>query len=251
MTDFFKAAIKCDVATAKNSPMYIDQTAVMEEQYRHERLVDATLKTEQLLHELELKQEMERRNDSMYVQGAGASCQSQTSPPLYKAPPHTTMHLPPQERTPGTKAMLTKINERSNLWRQKLADNHSTMKSQEQIENEKQLDRLAFRQREAERELNALVVSRQIAAREAEAEARRRLEGAEKKKRRVHPIDVLQQKVQEELAKDMAEGAKAIDGQLAIETAPIDRIYEDEQLRSIRTFKRNQINHIPSPFTQQ
>ena len=244
MSLFFKAAMKCDMGTAREVPMYIDKREVMEEQFRHDRLVEQCLQTEQLLHEIEQKhkasmaQQSTAKSTSQEGDDLAASGVDQTGEsPKYRAPPQCTGHLSPEQRTPGSRAIQHPINDRANLWRQKLSHDHAASNQHEREERAREKEILATRQREAQRELNALVISRQVAAREAELEAVRRMGELEGRKRRVHPIDVLQRRIAQQLEAEIVDGMRTLEHQLHDESQPVDAVYEDEQLRAIAGYR--------------
>ena len=249
MSEFFKAATRCDPSAADKAPIYVDRSAIMEEQFRAQRLVDQTMRTELLLREIEAEhaaaaveaamREAEGDSFSQHHGGGGSSA------PAYRAPPQCTGHLNPSERHLGSRAIERSMNERANLWRQQLSDSRAAVAVQEGREAEHEGRQCVHRQKEAERELNALVVARQIAARESEMTRTRGVESAEMTKRRVHPIDVLHQRIAAELERDIADTSDALNEQLAIDAVPIERAYEDEQLRAIREFRRGPAYHIP------
>lgn len=240
MSEFFKAATRCDPVAAEKAPMYVDRSAIAEEEHRAQRLVEQTMRTELLLREMQVEHDKAQRlqqNEAVPLD---------TSAVVYKAPPQCTGHLPPEQRNVGSRAIQKSMNERANLWRQNLSENLTQMRHIEGREVANEEKQSTYRQQQAEREFNALIVSRQIAARENELESIRAIEQNERGKRRAHPIDVLHRRIAEELAKDIHDATGALEGQLETDSAPIERTYEDEQLRAIREFRRDPIWHIPS-----
>jgi hypothetical protein len=245
MSLFFKAAMKCDMGVARDVPVYIDKKEVMEEQFRHDRLVEQCLQTEQLLNELEeqhkttrsMQQSKQRSRDELADISVSTIGDGDDDTPTYRAPPHCTGHLSPEQRTPGSKAIYKTINDRTNLWKNKLEDEHLKAKQQEHEERKRDKESLSRREHEANRELNALVISRQVAAREAELEAVRRMGELETRKRRVHPIDVLQKRIAQQIEGEIVEGVRSLEYQLQNESMPVEEVYEDEQLKAISSYR--------------
>jgi hypothetical protein len=245
MAEFFKAVVKCDVTMAKAAPMYIDQTAVLEELYKHDRLVEQTLRTKQFLEQLEAEENVEKTRLAEHLLGPGTKV---TSP--YKEPPISdeAKAKHPTERNLGSRALQRNVENRLSIWRKDLDDKLSSLSALERTEKERDDKERERRARDAERELNALVVSRQIAAHEAQQERQRQQAAEERSHRRVHPIDVLQKKIAVDLMQETQQGALDVAARISQEARGIDQIVEAEQLRAVRYQYHHPIKHVPQAW---
>ena len=251
MAEFFKAAVKCDVKMAKAAPMYIDQTAVLEELYKHDRLVEQTLRTRQFLEQIEAAEEAEKSLDDRPSRIADQLLGNGTkvlSP--YKEPPTSdeAKAKHPTERNEGSRAIQRGVENRLSLWRKDLDNKLNTLNALERSEKERDDKEREARARDAERELNALVMSRQIAAHEAQQEVARQQMSLERSNRRVHPIDVLQKKIAVDLMDETQKGALQVAAKIAQDARGIDQIVEAEQLRSVKYQYHHPVKHIPHPW---
>lgn len=250
MSEFFKAATKCDVAMAKKAPMYIDQTGVMEELYRHERLLEQTLKTKLFLDSLEAQDAQERyvatSRDVEDILGCGVTVDQG----LYKEPPMsvTALSVPPSERNLGSRAQERGIESKLNLWRRQLDERAAAIKETEAAENRCAKQEEESRRKDAERELNALITQRQLAAHEAEKERQKAAVEALMSTNRVHPIDVLQKRIQAELLDEMHEGTRLVAAQIETEEKGVDEVRKIEELREIKYKYHAPLKHIPTPW---
>jgi hypothetical protein len=244
MAEFFKAVVKCDVSKAKSAPMYIDQTAVLEEVYKHDRLVEQTLRTRQFLEQLEADEVREKSSIVTSLLGTGVTVSSP-----YKEPPISDegklKH--PTERNLGSRALQRNAENRMNLFHKGLTTQLSDLNAMEQAEKDKDNKEREARARDAERELNALVMSRQIAAHEAQQALGQQQAAHERSHRRVHPIDVLQKRIAVDLMEETHRGAVEVAARIAQEARGIDQIVEMEQLRAVQS-QSQPARHVPLPW---
>lgn len=251
MSEFFKAATKCDVSMAREAPMYIDQTGVMEELYRHERLVEQTLKTKLLLDELDEEEASVSRKsidekDVDALVGSGHTVESGS----YREPPMSVsaQDKHPQERNPGSRAIHKSVESRMNIWRKELEIKTASIGLREKDERSQAKAEEESRRRDAERELNALIATRQLTAHEAQREARRIMIERAKLGDRVHPIDVLQKRIAADLLDEMEEGTRFVAAQLQHEEKGVDEVREIESMKDIKYKYSSPSKHIPLPW---
>lgn len=259
MSEFFKAATKCDVSMAREAPMYIDQTGVMEELYHHERLVEQTLKTRRLLDALDEEEAREKsaaetsiptvpitNRDMEVLVGNGHTVESKS----YREPPMTASALEkaPQDRNAGSRAIHRSVESRMNIWQQSLDSKAVQIRSLERSEQKKAAEEEAARRRDVERELNALIATRQLTAHEAQREARRLALEQAQQGNRVHPIDVLQKRIGADLLDEMEEGSRFVAAQLEHEEKGVDEVRDIESMKDVKYKYHNPCKHVPRPW---
>lgn len=234
--------------------MYIDQTGVLEEMYHHERLVEQTLKTKLFLDALDQEEAAAATsgrkpmtfNDMDTFVGNGYAVEAGS----YREPPMSVeaQSKAPAERNPGSKALHKAVESRMNIWKKELAMKTASIGYQEK--NEKDAAKLEEenRRRDAERELNALIATRQLTAHEAQRESRRLAVEAAKRGDRVHPIDILQKRIAADLMDEMEEGSRFVTAQVIQEEKGVDEVREIESMKDIKYKYHAPSKHIPRPW---
>ncbi|CUI15572.1 Hypothetical protein, putative [Bodo saltans] len=252
MSEFFKAATKCDVRMAREAPMYIDQTGVLEELYHHERLVEQTLKTKLLLDALDEEEAAAggrkaidaKDVDSIVGNGYTVEAGSYREPPMSIA----AQAKAPEERNRGSRALHCAVESRMNIWKKELEMKSASVNYKEQNEKANAKLEEESRRRDAERELNALIATRQLTAHEAQKEARRIAAERAKMGDRVHPIDILQKRIAADLLDEIEEGTRFVTAQVEREEKGVDEIRDIESMKDIKYKYHSPSKHIPRPW---
>jgi hypothetical protein len=249
MSEFFKAAAQCDLTVLDQAPMYVDPKVIYAEKMRHEELVQQTLKTKQLLAVLDREdeeQEAAKTNSSKVAASADSSALS----PSYHVPPAVDLNTDPKDRTLGSVAQHKKLSEKLNIFRQNLESAHEVVKGKEKEEQTSAKQRADYEQRMGERELNALIVAKQLAAREAEAQKLREREMAERANRKAHPIDVLHHQIALELTTEAVNDTLQLQQEVWRQNSGLDHYLQTmERDRLHKQYKHySPSKHIPTGF---
>ena len=148
----------------------------------------------------------------------------------------------------GSKAQEKLLADRLNLFKQNLLQKQAAVRDLESKENSESKDEKEAKKRMGERELNALLVSRQIAAREAELQKVREREQAERANRKAHPIDILHKQIAQELIEEGVAETTQLGITLEQESLGLDHYLETEQQKQLRFKYFSPSKHVPNGF---
>jgi hypothetical protein len=203
MTEYLKAATVCDVTVARRSPLPIDAAEVRRQQVMHEKLVEQAVQTRLLLDGLE--------RFPGIVQSAGAVV------PRYAPPGALHTDVDPAERRKGPCALQRELEQRIAGVERDAAAALAAVIERERVERALGEKRRAV---EASRDARRAAVDAEAVA----TEERRRADAlnaaaaavgrAETQldplapgwaRRRVHPVDVLHQRIAAEIRRELSE----------------------------------------------
>ncbi len=189
MSSFFKAASRCDQAALERSPICIDRKELIEE----EIVLNSNIRRWQLEDSLRMIRELDKVLGPETVVSASPARHSDES--TYVPPPQLTQGLPPEQRQPGANARLAALLERLEQQRAARQEDLGGLKLEEmQATSREAADEEQWRSRQ-EHLLQATFTAQRILA---ETEAQLQLQpniDAIKAQRKVHPIDVLHQRI--------------------------------------------------------
>jgi hypothetical protein len=248
MSEFFKAAAQCDLTVLDQAPMYVDPKVIYAEKMKHEELVQQTLKTKQLLAVLDREDDEQEAGNTRSPTAAALS--SSAPSPSYHVPPAVDLKTDPKDRMLGSVAQHKRLSEKLNIFRQNLETAHAVVKGKEQEEQSSAKQRADYEQRMGERELNALIVAKQLAAREAEAQKLREREMAERANRKAHPIDVLHHQIALELTTEAVNDTLQLQQEVWRQNSGLDHYLQTmERDRLHKQYKHySPSKHIPTGF---
>jgi len=256
MSEFFRAAAKCDAGVVKQAPMYIDRVGLLEEVHKHDALLDQALKTRTILDELEAKNAKTEairvarlaRDDAL--RDLTASEPGRVVEVSYHDPPtsETALAKPPGERQMGSRAIWKRLEQRLEGNRTALQESREVLRRTEEKERREALRQEEQRKRDAERGLQAVIVSRQLSQHEAEQAAVKAKVLAEQSVRRAHPIDVLHRRIAEELASDHAKERDLVAWKLQLEAEGLTKVLETEEVRALQYKFHRPSTHVPPPW---
>ena len=243
MSDFFKAAAKCDASLLSQAPMYIDKRVVQEEQFKREALIAQVLKTRLLLERVdasmkELDQQTHGPADAVPYAVA----------PSYVPPGTIDTKRDPSLRAVGSTALRQRAEARLAAERERLQQARLELQRVEESEKASSAAGAAERRRQAARELDASTAAAAAAdaQRREEAEQREALERA--KRERKHPIDVFQSRVALDIVSEVAGHDAANQTRILAAHQTVDDIIDKEKAGRLRYAFRGPSTHIPTGF---
>jgi hypothetical protein len=146
MSEFFKAAVRCDRRVAKQAPMYVDEMAVLEEQFKHEKLVDECVKSKLVLTDVNRTLALEPNASGMPVVAK-------------YAPSSRDLNAAPETRRVGTSHLKRRVHDAIFEKSREFEVMHDSIRQAEEKERSERLKRLKHAREEQLSESKAMLAS--------------------------------------------------------------------------------------------
>jgi hypothetical protein len=238
MSDYFRAAAKCDPRTVQQAPMYIDQSSVREEQYKHEKLVEQVLKTRMLLREVDATfRTAEERADAEYRPA-----------PTYTPPGVVDRARDPSLRQVGASTLRQRALERMQADRAKLEASLEDQKRLELREHDETQRAAAERRHQAARELDSATTAKRHEEAQRGEDAARQAEEERARRERKHPIDIFQSRVALDILAEVDTHDTSSQRRVMANNQQLDEFLDKEKTAKLRYNFRGPSTHIPNGF---
>ena len=238
MSEFFRAATKCDVAAANKAPMYINRVGILEEDFKHQQLIDEVLKTKLVLEEVD---------KTFRVSSAGDETAHYSTAPTYSPPGRIATSVDPALRQIGATALKRRVEQRVHESEVAIAKHFAELKDLEKVEVNQQKLRMSKNREQIERALSTAATAAAIRKQE-EDEKRRSIEEAEEARRsRRHPIDVFQARVAEDVLADVEASDRIAQAHLRLSQDKLDDFLDKEKQAKLH-YSPGHRKHVPAAW---